>query len=164
MELVDLGASGLRVSRVGLGCNNFGSRIELAETRKVVEAALEVGVTFFDTAEVYGGGGGSERMLGEILEGRRDEVRDVPHDEELARLGRSDEARDEPTVRAPDEQSRRSLSTRKLGKAIHVVGADHLVTPDAFEERLHGPRYFTTRAAPRSLVCCTVLQTSRCTT
>ena len=74
MELVDLGASGLRVSRVGLGCNNFGSRIELAETRKVVEAALEVGITFFDTAEVYGGGGGSERMLGELLEGRRDEV------------------------------------------------------------------------------------------
>jgi len=74
VELVDLGASGLRVSRVGLGCNNFGSRIELAETRKVVEAALEVGITFFDTAEVYGGGGGSERMLGELLEGRRDEV------------------------------------------------------------------------------------------
>ena len=74
MELVDLGTSGLRVSRVGLGCNNFGSRIELAETRKVVEAALEAGITFFDTAEVYGGGGGSERMLGEILEGRRGEV------------------------------------------------------------------------------------------
>ena len=74
MELVDLGTSGLVVSRVGLGCNNFGSRIQLAETRKVVEAALDAGITFFDTAEVYGGGGGSERMLGEILEGRRSEV------------------------------------------------------------------------------------------
>ncbi|MGH3077500.1 MAG: aldo/keto reductase [Gaiellaceae bacterium] len=74
MELVDLGTSGLVVSRVGLGCNNFGSRIELADTRKVVEAALESGITFFDTAEVYGGGGGSERMLGEILDGRRNEV------------------------------------------------------------------------------------------
>ena len=74
MELVDLGSSGLRVSRLGLGCNNFGSRLDLAGTRAVVEAALEVGVTFFDTAEVYGGGGGSERMLGEILEGRRDRV------------------------------------------------------------------------------------------
>jgi aryl-alcohol dehydrogenase-like predicted oxidoreductase len=74
VELVDLGESGLRVSRVGLGCNNFGSRIELGQTRAVVEGALEAGVTFLDTAEVYGGGGGSERMLGEILDGRRDQV------------------------------------------------------------------------------------------
>lgn len=73
MEDVPLGSSGLRVSRVGLGCNNFGSRIGFAQTREVVEAALEVGITFFDTAELYGGGD-SERMLGEILEGRRDSV------------------------------------------------------------------------------------------
>jgi aryl-alcohol dehydrogenase-like predicted oxidoreductase len=71
MELVELGGSGLRVSRVGLGCNNFGGRLELAATRAVVDAALDVGVTFFDTAESYGGGG-SERFLGEILEGSRD--------------------------------------------------------------------------------------------
>ncbi len=74
MELVELGASGLRVSQVGLGCNNFGGRIDFAATRAVVEAALDAGVTFFDTAEVYGTGGGSERFLGEILEGRRDRV------------------------------------------------------------------------------------------
>lgn len=74
MELVDLGASGLRVSRVGLGCNNFGGRLDLARTRAVVEAALDAGVTVFDTAAVYGNGGGSERFLGEILDGRRDEV------------------------------------------------------------------------------------------
>ena len=74
MELVDLGESGLRVSRVGLGCNNFGGRLGLEETHAVVDAALEAGVTFFDTAEIYGNGGGSERLLGEILEGRRDEV------------------------------------------------------------------------------------------
>lgn len=74
VELVRLGASDLRVSRVGLGCNNFGSRIDLERTRAVVEEALECGITFFDTAEVYGGGGGSERMLGEILEGRRERV------------------------------------------------------------------------------------------
>ena len=74
MESIELGASGLRVSRVGLGCNNFGGRIDLDATRAVVEAALEVGIAFFDTAEVYGGGGGSERFLGEILEGRRDRV------------------------------------------------------------------------------------------
>ena len=74
MELVDLGASGLRVSRVGLGCNNFGGRIGFEETRAVVEAALDAGITFFDTAESYGGGGGSERFLGELLEGRREQV------------------------------------------------------------------------------------------
>jgi aryl-alcohol dehydrogenase-like predicted oxidoreductase len=74
VETVDLGTSGLRVSRVGLGCNNFGGRIGAEETRAVVEAALDAGVTFFDTAESYGGGGGSERLLGEILESRRSDV------------------------------------------------------------------------------------------
>ena len=74
MEFVDLGESGLRASRVGLGCNNFGGRIDLDATRAVVETALEVGVTFFDTAAVYGNGGDSERYIGEILEGRRDQV------------------------------------------------------------------------------------------
>ena len=74
MELVELGSSGLRVSRVGLGCNNFGGRIDLDATRAVVEAALDVGITFLDTADVYGSGGSSERFLGEILEGRRDRV------------------------------------------------------------------------------------------
>jgi len=74
VELVSLGESGLRVSRVGLGCNNFGGRIDLDATRAVVEAALAAGVTFFDTAAVYGNGGDSERFLGEVLEGRRDEV------------------------------------------------------------------------------------------
>ena len=74
VQTVRLGDSGLEVSRVGLGCNNFGGRIDLDATRAVVEAALDAGMTFFDTAESYGGGGGSERFLGEILEGRRDEV------------------------------------------------------------------------------------------
>jgi aryl-alcohol dehydrogenase-like predicted oxidoreductase len=68
VELVDLGESGLRVSRVGLGCNNFGGRIGFDATRAVVDAALEVGVSFFDTAAVYGNGGDSERYIGEILE------------------------------------------------------------------------------------------------
>jgi aryl-alcohol dehydrogenase-like predicted oxidoreductase len=74
VEIVELGGSGLRVSRVGLGCNNFGGRIGAVETRAVLEAALDAGVTFFDTAESYGGGGGSELLIGEILEGRRSEV------------------------------------------------------------------------------------------
>jgi aryl-alcohol dehydrogenase-like predicted oxidoreductase len=74
VEVVQLGDSGLSASRVGLGCNNFGGRIDFDATREVVEAALDAGITFFDTAEVYGNGGGSERFLGEILEGRRDDV------------------------------------------------------------------------------------------
>src|SRR5918996_2916458 len=74
MEQVELGTSGIRVSRVGLGCNNFGGRIDFEGTRAVVEAALDAGITFFDTAETYGGGGGSERFLGELLEERREQV------------------------------------------------------------------------------------------
>ena len=74
METVALGESGLRVSRIGLGCNNFGGRIGADATRAVVEAALDAGITFFDTAAAYGNEGGSERLLGEILEGRREQV------------------------------------------------------------------------------------------
>jgi aryl-alcohol dehydrogenase-like predicted oxidoreductase len=67
-----LGDGGPDVSVVGLGCNNFGGRVDLEGTRAVVDAALEAGVTFFDTADVYGSGGGSEDLLGRVLEGRRD--------------------------------------------------------------------------------------------
>ena len=63
----------IEVSVVGLGCNNFGRRVDVDGTRAVVDAALEVGVTFFDTAESYGGGK-SEEFLGEALRGRRDRV------------------------------------------------------------------------------------------
>jgi len=63
----------LEVSVVGLGCNNFGRRVDEEGTRAVVDAALEVGVTFFDTAESYGGGQ-SEAFLGQTLRGRRDQV------------------------------------------------------------------------------------------
>ncbi len=69
-----LGGSDLQVTEVGLGCNNFGFRIDLDATRAVVDAALDVGVTFFDTADTYGDRGGSEMMLGEVLAGRRDRV------------------------------------------------------------------------------------------
>ena len=73
MRLHELGSSGLRVSRVGLGCNNFGRRLDLEGARAVVDAALEVGINFLDTADIYGGGD-SERFLGEVLAGRRDQV------------------------------------------------------------------------------------------
>jgi aryl-alcohol dehydrogenase-like predicted oxidoreductase len=68
-----LGSSGINASIVGLGCNNFGRRADLAATRAVVDAALEEGVTFFDTADIYGRGM-SEEYLGEVLQGRRDAV------------------------------------------------------------------------------------------
>ncbi len=62
------------MSAVGLGCNNFGMRVDLDGTRAVVDAALEAGVTLLDTADIYGNRGGSEQLLGEVLEGRRDRV------------------------------------------------------------------------------------------
>jgi aryl-alcohol dehydrogenase-like predicted oxidoreductase len=68
-----LGHAGPDVSIVGLGCNNFGRRIDLEATRAVVDAALAQGVTFFDTADIYGRGQ-SEEFLGETLAGRRDAV------------------------------------------------------------------------------------------
>ena len=58
---------------VGLGCNNFGRRVDAAGTARVVNAALEEGITFFDTADIYGGGQ-SEEMLGAALKGRRQEA------------------------------------------------------------------------------------------
>jgi aryl-alcohol dehydrogenase-like predicted oxidoreductase len=68
-----LGDSGLEASLVGLGCNNFGGRLDADATAAVLEAALEAGITFFDTADIYGGAGASERLMGAALEGRREE-------------------------------------------------------------------------------------------
>jgi aryl-alcohol dehydrogenase-like predicted oxidoreductase len=72
METRKLGP--LEVTAVGLGCNNFGGRIDEDATRAVVDAALDAGVTFFDTADIYGNNGGSETLLGRVLQGRRDQV------------------------------------------------------------------------------------------
>jgi aryl-alcohol dehydrogenase-like predicted oxidoreductase len=69
-----LGESGLMVSVVGLGCNNFGARIDDDAATAVVHAALDAGINLFDTADVYGNRGGSERALGAALKGRRDEA------------------------------------------------------------------------------------------
>lgn len=63
----------LHVSVVGLGCNNFGRRLDRAATKDVVDAALDAGVNFLDTADVYGDGL-SEEFLGRVLAGRRDRV------------------------------------------------------------------------------------------
>jgi aryl-alcohol dehydrogenase-like predicted oxidoreductase len=71
MEFRRLGNSGLVVSVVGLGTNNLGMRLDMERSREVVEAALDNGITLFDTADSYGT---SEERIGEILEGRRDDV------------------------------------------------------------------------------------------
>jgi aryl-alcohol dehydrogenase-like predicted oxidoreductase len=70
-----LGVLGPEVPVVGLGCNNFGRRVDLDGTRAVVDAALDDGITFLDTADIYGSPHGrSEEFLGEVLRGRRDQV------------------------------------------------------------------------------------------
>ena len=74
MEERNLGRSGLSVSAVGLGCNNFGGRIDYSATRAVVHKALDLGITFFDTSDTYGEQGGSEEFLGRALAGRRQDI------------------------------------------------------------------------------------------
>ncbi len=64
----------MTVSEIGLGCNNFGGRCDIERSREVIFAALDAGVTLFDTADIYGNFGGSETFMGEILKGRRDEI------------------------------------------------------------------------------------------
>jgi hypothetical protein len=67
MELRNLGETGLRVSAVGLGCNNFGRNVDRDTARVVVHKALDMGVTLFDTGDTYGHRGGSETIMGEVL-------------------------------------------------------------------------------------------------
>ncbi len=69
-----LGHSGLVVSVVGLGCNNFGFRLDAERSTTVVDAAIEAGITLLDTSDTYGGIGRSEEIIGEALAGRRDQV------------------------------------------------------------------------------------------
>lgn len=74
MRYRTLGDSGLLVSVVGLGCNNFGVRLDVDRTRDVVDAAIDAGITLLDTADIYGNQGGSETFLGQVLDGRQDKV------------------------------------------------------------------------------------------
>ena len=106
-----LGSSGLEVTVVGLGCNNFGGRIGEEASRAVIDAALDAGVTFFDTADVYGNRGGSEEIIGRALAGRRDRVvlgTKFGHD-----LGDGETARGaRPYIRKAVAASRRSSASR----------------------------------------------------
>ncbi len=69
MEYRNLGSTGLKVSLVGIGCNNFGRRCDVQSTAEVVNTALDVGINFFDTADVYGPAGLSEAYLGQAISG-----------------------------------------------------------------------------------------------
>jgi len=110
MEVRRLGSSALEVTVVGLGCNNFGGRIDEDASRAVIDAALDAGVTFFDTADSYGNRGGSEEIIGRALEGRRDRVvlaTKFGHD-----LGDGETARGaRPYIRKAVEASLRRLRT-----------------------------------------------------
>ncbi|MCI2417814.1 aldo/keto reductase [Saccharopolyspora sp. K220] len=90
MDTRRLGAQGPELSVLGLGCNNFGMKLDAEQTKAVVETAMEVGITHFDTAEMYGGGK-SEEFLGAALGTRRDEVvlatKYLPRSEEPFRPG-----------------------------------------------------------------------------
>lgn len=94
MRYRTVGRSGLKVSAIGLGCNNFGMRIDEEGTRAVIHAALDAGITFFDTADVYGQRGGSEKLVGKILGQRRKDVViaskfGLPMDDERRKSGAS---------------------------------------------------------------------------
>jgi aryl-alcohol dehydrogenase-like predicted oxidoreductase len=155
METRPLGASGLRVSLVGLGCTNFGGRIDLEATRKVVDKALDLGINHFDTADIYGKRGGSENFLGQLLGDRRKAIVlatkiGKPMDDEgkLAGGSRSYVAAateaslkrlrtdwidllymHEPDVKTPVEETLRALDDLvKAGKVRHVAMSNY--SPD----------------------------------
>lgn len=111
-----LGSSGLTVSVVGLGCNAFGARIDEKQTKAVVDAAIDHGITFFDTADIYGLGA-SEELLGKALGKRRDDV------VVATKYGMDMEGRN-----GPDWGSR--ASRRYLRKAVEAslrrLGTDHI--------------------------------------
>jgi len=74
IEQRNIGKSGLRVSQIGLGCNNFGRSLDLTASRPVIHKALDLGITFFDCADVYGRRGGAETILAEVLGPRRKDI------------------------------------------------------------------------------------------
>jgi len=74
MQERNVGKSGLRVSAIGLGCNNFGRPVDLEGSRAVIHKALDLGIMLFDCGDVYGRRGGAEKILGEVLGARRKEI------------------------------------------------------------------------------------------
>ncbi|WP_033291518.1 aldo/keto reductase [Amycolatopsis jejuensis] len=114
MELRNVGRSGLRVSAVGLGCNNFGHSLDQAESSKVINVALDLGVTVFDTAPVYGASyGASEEVLGRGLGRRRDEAVVV------TKFG-------VPADRANGFNTSRAAVLREIEASLTRLGTDHV--------------------------------------
>ena len=114
MEYRRLGRAGVKVSAIGLGCNQFGGVVDLEGTRAVVHQALDLGINFLDTADVYGNRGGSEDLLGQVLQGQRERV--VLATKGRARMG--DGPNDEGTSRyhllSAVEASLRRLRTDRI--------------------------------------------------
>ncbi|MGD9617061.1 MAG: aldo/keto reductase [Alphaproteobacteria bacterium] len=129
MEQRNLGRSGLIVSAIGLGCNNFGGRMDREATRAVVHKALDLGVTFFDTADTYGNRGASEEYLGRALAGKR-------HDIVLAtKFGR-------PMGSTGDQEGRlQGASRRYIMRAVEAslgrLGTDYI---DLYYQHIADPR------------------------
>ena len=111
-----LGSSGLTVSVVGLGCNAFGSRIDEHQTRDVVDAAIDHGITLFDTADTYGLGA-SEELLGRALGSRRDDV------VVATKFGMDMEGRNGPGWEA---RSSRRYVRRAVEGSLRRLGTDHI--------------------------------------
>ena len=123
-----LGRSGLVVSHVGIGCNAFGARIDQDQVTAVVDAAFDAGVTFFDTADVYGLGA-SEETLGVALRGRRDDV------VVATKFGMDMEGRNGPDHGA---RSSRRYVRRAVEASLQRLGTDHI---DLYQ--LHQPDLVT---------------------
>jgi aryl-alcohol dehydrogenase-like predicted oxidoreductase len=143
----------LRVSVVGLGCSKFGGGLDLRRSRAIIEAALEVGVTVLDTADVYGGDGECERLLGQSLRGRREEVV-LATKFGMAWPGPDGESRQPPGSRA---QVRRALegSLRRLQTDWIDLYQYHVpdgVTP--FEETLGALNELVDEGKVREIGCC----------
>ena len=118
-----LGRSELTVSAVGLGCNNFGRRLDKDGTRAVLDAALDHGITFMDTADIYGGGGASEQLMGELLEGRRDRV-------VLATKFGMDLGEDDDVPRGSRAYARRAVEASLARLRTDVIDLYYLHEPD----------------------------------
>jgi aryl-alcohol dehydrogenase-like predicted oxidoreductase len=116
MEYRQLGRSGLTVSALGLGCNAFGARIDADRTQQVVDAAIEHGITFFDTADTYGLGE-SESLLGRALGKRRDDV------VVATKFGMDMEGRNGPDWGA---RASRRYARRAVEASLRRLGTDHV--------------------------------------
>lgn len=164
MEYRKIGS--LNVSLAGLGCNNFGWRIDAAATQAVVDAAIDAGINFFDTADVYGAGQ-SEQYLGQALKGRRDQVliatkfgMKMGHGMEGARPHYIEQALDESLrrlgvdyvdlyqIHRPDPDTPILDTMEALNKAVKAGKVREIGCSNFSEEQLqaarrsHGPNYF----------------------